>query len=499
MRTLYIKLSIFCTCCLLGACSDLLDKEPRGEITKDKAIENVKDAETALLGTYAVTRDYWTNLAIPASDVMTDAAFAVNGYNKLKDLQKYSYSSSNEEVTSMWLSLYQIINQSNNILNVIDGLDGNATTRSRIKGESLTLRAMAYMELCKWFATPYTTDSLAIGVPVKKTESADEKPLRSSLQEVFSLIEADLLSADNLLRSKTGVKADDLKYLSSWSVKSFLARFYLYKGDYKNAVKYAGQVIDSQQFSIYSQASDLSAMWKNDEGSEIIFMLGFTNTLLNGHMGETYYDITRSSTNPRINFAPSKTVLLDLYTQFGPANKSKFGTEDVRYQDKTYFVKQKSASGWEGYMCYKYPSNPAFIEVNVNQPKLIRLPELYLIRAEAHLKLKNTAGALADYNALREKRIRNYVKETSFTQQQLEQEIFNERMRELCFEGHYWYDLKRANRGLHRRLTIAETGYADGAANALVVPADSYKWLLPIPLDEISGNPEIGKQKNPGY
>lgn len=497
MRKYYYIGCVVCMLCLLSSCLGILDKEPIGEVSKDRAIESVSDAETALVGTYAAARDYWTSYAIPAGDVMTDAAFAVTGYNRMKTLQNYSFASSDEDITNMWLVLYQVINRANNILSVIDVVEGDATARFRVKGEALALRAVAYMELCKWFATPYTSDPEALGVPIKRTQDTNEKPPRASLREVFDGIEADLLQAEDLLKKKVSVETNELKYLSSWSVKAFLARFYLYKGGYEQAARYAGEVIESGVFSVYSRASDLSAMWKNDEGSEIVFMLGYTNSLLNGYIGKFYYDIDRSSVTPKVNFAPSRQVVLDLYTQFGPANKSKFGTEDIRNQDKTYFVRQKSASGWEGTMCYKYPSNPAFIEVNMNQPKVIRLPELYLIRAEANLRLKKNTEALADYNALREKRIQNYIKETSFTAQQLEREIFNERLRELCFEGHYWYDLKRAGKGLQRRLTTAEKAYADGAGADLSVPADSYRWLLPVPLNEISGNPEI--VKNPGY
>ena len=69
---------------------------------------------------------------------------------------------------------------------------------------------------------------------------------------------------------------------------------------------------------------------------------------------------------------------------------------------------------------------------------------------------------------------------------------------ELCFEGHRYKDLKRlgvdANRGIERDLT--DCTIQSGACS---LPADDFRFTLPIPIVEINGNPGIASQQNPGY
>ncbi len=483
----------------LSACS--LEELPKRDVLADQAIENIEDAQAALYGTYAAIRDYYSRGGIALGDVMTDETFAVTGYESHKKMQAYTFSSAESEVSDLWTRLYRVVNNANNILLQIDGIAGNASAKNQIKGQALGLRAAAYMELCKWFSTPYTVNANAPGVPIKLSTSATEQPGRSTVSEVFSYIEADLKSAAQLLKSHA-----DLTILSYNSVQAYLARFYLYKGDYSNAIVSATEVINSGKYSLCTSAETISSMWLNDSGSEIIFMLGYTETNLGGSLGNDYFMRTFDpSTNkiqnkPAVYYIPSSSFL-NVYNTFGPANSSKTADADIRYKDGVYFLNGASVGSWNAKLCYKYPGNPYFINkanlLNVNQPKLIRLPELYLIRAEAYAELGNNAAARADYNLLRKNRIEGYVYETALNGSSLKEEIFNERCRELCFEGHYWYDIKRHQRGFTRTPTAQEQTYIDITAATLTVPVGSTRWLLPIPYGEVAGNPTI--EPNPGY
>lgn len=73
---------------------------------------------------------------------------------------------------------------------------------------------------------------------------------------------------------------------------------------------------------------------------------------------------------------------------------------------------------------------------------LMRLPELYLIRAEADIELnQNLAEAQSDINKIRARVSMPAVKETS--QDGLRSALRYERMVELCNEGFRWYDIRR--------------------------------------------------------
>jgi hypothetical protein len=116
---------------------------------------------------------------------------------------------------------------------------------------------------------------------------------------------------------------------------------------------------------------------------------------------------------------------------------------------------------------------------------------MFLIRAEAKAENGDLAGGAADLNALRTARITGYVNETFASKDALITAIMNERFKELAFEGHRFWDLKRRNLPVNRL-----TADAPNAA-AMTLSAGNFRFLLPIPNSEIQANPKI--QQNPGY
>lgn len=480
---------------VFASCSDLLDKYPHNSVGEEDAIESVHDANTALVGIYAeVMSGYWGQDAILLGDIMTDACYPTKNFTGYNRFQSFNFSSSDSEVRTLWLSLYSVINNANLIINKIDGVSGGTPKeKNEIKGQTLALRAIAYMELTKWFSPAFSIDSTGLGVPIILSRDNEARPLRSSLIDTYNQVEADLLAAEKLLENKKGVGEQDVKYISLWSVKSLLARFYLYRASYEKAAGYASQVISSNKFLLCTSTESLKSMLRDDKGSELIFEVAYTKTSYGRNLNAPYYD--KSINPPKVNYIPSMR-LTKLYQTFGPANSAKFGEEDIRFRDGSFFIKGTANGRFEGRFCYKYPGNPA-LKDNANMPKIIRLPELYLIRAEAYSYLGKDADALADYNTLRKTRIESYVNETSLKGQALKDEIFNERMRELCFEGFYWFDLKRAGKGFAKSPAEEELAYIDVSGAHVSVAANSHRWVLPIPLDELNGNPNI--QKNPGY
>ncbi|HJZ41504.1 MAG TPA: RagB/SusD family nutrient uptake outer membrane protein, partial [Bacteroidales bacterium] len=109
----------------------------------------------------------------------------------------------------------------------------------------------------------------------------------------------------------------------------------------------------------------------------------------------------------------------------------------------------------------------------------------YLIRAEALLKGASVSGAtaLGDYNALREPLGLTAASAVAVN------DIYEERRRELCFEGHELFDLARTQRSLNR------TDF-DGAVNK-DVPFPDFKWAMPIIQGEIDANENC--VQNTGY
>jgi hypothetical protein len=132
-----------------------------------------------------------------------------------------------------------------------------------------------------------------------------------------------------------------------------------------------------------------------------------------------------------------------------------------------------------GYYPLKYPGNAgASVPMYVNNIKVLRLSEIYLIAAEAALK---TGGNAAEFiNTLRVNRIRGYEEVADVTMR----EILDERRKELFAEGHIAFDYWR--NGMSVNTAMGE------------IPPDDYRTVLPLPKEEI----DIAKGRllqNPGY
>ena len=128
--------------------------------------------------------------------------------------------------------------------------------------------------------------------------------------------------------------------------------------------------------------------------------------------------------------------------------------------------------------------------VNLADVKLFRVAEMYLIRAEAYAS-KTTVelnAAASDLNALRIQRISGYVPQSFVTAADLLDAVMLERYRELAFEGHRYFDLRRRKMNITR--TTADAIMAPGAT--LLTPGDR-GYYLPIPLKELQTNLQISQ------
>ena len=92
-------------------------------------------------------------------------------------------------------------------------------------------------------------------------------------------------------------------------------------------------------------------------------------------------------------------------------------------------------------LSYKYMTGN--FQSHVSDVLMLRGAEAYLNMAEACAMMRTEDGLANKYlNELRRKRINDYVDE-NYVGEELVSQIRNERRKELCFEGHRWFDLRR--------------------------------------------------------
>jgi hypothetical protein len=117
---------------------------------------------------------------------------------------------------------------------------------------------------------------------------------------------------------------------------------------------------------------------------------------------------------------------------------------------------------------------------------IIRLGDVYLMRAEAKLRKGDAAGALADVNALRAARVNGTIKAPALTSLTLDI-LFRERGFEL-----YWE--------MQRRTDMVRFGKFEGAWTEKN-STDRNKRVFPIPQTAIDGASNLPGylRQNPGY
>jgi hypothetical protein len=473
MKSIYKILMLIAVILSITACGDdFLDQTPQQSVDSDLAISTLADAKIALNGCYdafqeetVLARDYYV-----VCDIASDNS-KLRPENSGRFLSPYYWSMTATDgyVSDFWTDTYDAINRVNNILVKIDDLEGDDAERARIKGEASGLRALGHLILVNYFAQAYNENPAGPGIPIL-TEPAgvDYEPSRNTIAEVYTQILADLEVADNNLN----YTSSNL-YFSKGAAKVLKSRVYLYMNDWANAKAEAEELINSGAYSLapYELNPDEKTIaadyyvnaWALDNNDESIFSIGFT-TVDNQSVDMLGYMYLKSGYGDAI----PTTDLMDLYSDTDMRNYWFYVDGDYTYTNK--YPGLKSA------------------RPGVDNIPVARLSEAYLNAAEANYELGNETEALAQVNAILKRADAGSSYGSSGAA--LLSDILKERRKELAFEGHRFWDLKR------RGLDIVRVDRTVENAAALI-EAGSNDYAFPIPQIEINVNTNI--VQNPGY
>ncbi|MCG8579800.1 MAG: RagB/SusD family nutrient uptake outer membrane protein [Bacteroidales bacterium] len=465
----------------LVSCEEFFDIKPHDSTPTSDILTNVQDAQTMLNGVYArfmSGSSYGKNLTV-LTDIMTDASLAASGFtNQMGYMYAWNIQPGVSEVGGLWSNHYGGIYNCNFLINNINNIEGDTDEINRIKGEAFIGRALLHYNMVRHYGKSYNapTASQDPGVPYM-TVNEIGAPGRNTVEDVYQNIIADLEQALSLLPATPS--ADNVTFTSHFA-NGVLARVYLDMRDYSNAADYATEVIDYSGCTLASGEA-FQNMWLRDFSDEIVWKVGYTETDLGSAPGYNFGNRNNTGTLPQPDYIPADW-LLNLYDV----------NNDIRFA--TYFIYGETGHGWPSYMVNKYPTNPTLpFTQGMNMPKPMRLAEMYLIKAEAHAMLDEDQEARLALDELLTTRVANF-NGVGAAGDQLKQLIFEERIRELIFEGFYYHDLKRFGLGFER---IPQENTS--AANDLKITGDDYRWQWPIPTSEINGNPNIKEEQNPGY
>lgn len=453
---------------MLSSCSEaFLDLKPEQSVADTEALTNLEDYNSSITGVYndLQSANYYGRYFLIIPDVMSDDVKQNSQANRAIDFAQYLVTVANIDAANMWTLMYRAINSLNAIINADIPLEGTAqVNRDHIVGEALALRGLIYFDLVRLYAQHYSFTSNAghLGVPIVLSFDVKNKPKRNTVKEVYEQIVADMTKGISMMKdvSRSGTKTT----LNKTSAKALLSRVYLYKEDWASAESTASEVIQDSRYSLVTN-SNYMTLWQNNNTSESLF------------------EISMTSADNQGNNSIAAMYLPQIYGDYLPSGDvtSLYSPDDVRL--KAFFVDPQLSGNYAPYRMGKYPN-----VLGLNNIKVIRLAEVYLIRAESRARLGlNTTGAQQDYNKVRQRAI-NGAPGISLTGTSLLDAILEERRLEICFEGQRLWDLMRYKKDIVRKQCTSIICTIKYGSNGVI---------LPIPLVELDANPSI--EPNPGF
>ncbi|NML39877.1 RagB/SusD family nutrient uptake outer membrane protein [Chitinophaga sp. G-6-1-13] len=376
----------------------------------------------------------------------------------------------------IWTSAYTSIYSANGVIEGIAAATSpnlKDSVKRALTGEAKFVRAFAYFYLTNFFGDV----PLALTIDFNKTRLMPRTPQVQVYQQLVQDLKEAAAAMPEAYPTSMGERIRPNRYAAS----ALLARVYLYQKDYAGAVEAATTVIN--QTSLYQLEPDPDNAF-TVASREAIWQLQQANAAnMRGNATPEGYDMSPSM--PKIGIAPY--CLTDMQMKaFEPGDKR------LSWVDSTKASPGLNLPEIVAYFPNKYKigrTNNAFGAPPREYYVMLRLAELYLVRAEAAANggPGGLSAAIADLNVIRS-RAGLPALSNSLNKEQVLAAVAKERQTELFAEwGHRWFDLKR-------------TGKAHDILTALPLKqpwAGDYQLVYPIPISEINVNHFL--TQNSGY
>jgi starch-binding outer membrane protein, SusD/RagB family len=452
---------------IITGCKKFVDVEaPKTLLYTSNVFNSNGTATAALTAIYSQMGNNLIPFRIPQyTGISGDELKSYSNVPEFAEIYKNNMQPLNGSSQSFWTALYKYIYQANA---VIEGLQTSTGVTLKVKkqltGEAKFIRAYCLFNLTNLYGD--------IPIVISTDYKVNNLSFRAAQGDVYSQVISDLTEAQSLLNTNY-VAIDDTSTTTervrpnTFAASALLARAYLYKGDWNNAEQQATSVINSSLYDTVSidqvfLKNVKEAIWQNQPVDK-----GFNTP-------EGRYFILSGPPDQNSTLQNTVTISDTLINSFEPG--------DAR---RTNWIKDSIFGGVVYKLPYKYKINTgaALSEYST----VLRLGEVYLIRAEARARLGNISGAQADLNLIRKRA--QLPNTTASTQTALVDAILHERQVELFTEqGHRWFDLKRTG-----KIDALMTAYAPTKGATW----SSYKQLFPIPQNERNNN--LNLTQNQGY
>lgn len=487
-----IIITILLTAALFASCTDL-EVTPTSFVTEDKFFKTQDDAIASVTAVYAsLSLDpgeqslFGRNLYF-LTDMGSDyAAAGVSATNpQVRAMSSLTHDATNDRVQVAWRQIYAGINRANVSIDNIPKVSGTDAVKTRLINEAKFIRALLYFQAVRlWGGVP-----IVLHEPTSiQLESLKSK--RATVDEVYAQIISDLKDAESLPAT---YPSTDAGRATSGAAKAILAKLYLTRKDYPNAILKAREVINGGYgYALFESFADIFNKAKKN-GKEHIFSVQFEpNQAGNGSSGSTFQgtSFTGFTATEPADIISDVALFYDIYA-----------VGDTR-RDVSY-AKQLPIPGTTSIYTFPKPIFKKYLDltnlatpgnVAINFP-IIRYADILLSLAEA-INEQGTPTTEA-YELINQVRRRAFGKPITtpdatvdlagLNQTTFRAAIQEERKKEFVQEGQRWFDLVRWG-------TLVTEVKKVTAKNSV----SERNNLYPIPQSERNIDP-VGLPQNPGY
>lgn len=473
----------------LGACDDFIEVAPEDVIDAETFFSNPDELVFAVNGVYAYQRNIFGSLNyFNLIEARSDNA----GQNQLDQKERietdtFEETPGNLLLVDVWTQNYILINNANNVIrrapNVPFETSAEEILISRTVGEAKFLRAMSYFILVNMFGDiPLRTE------PTTDFENATIR--KSPVADIYAQVISDLEDAAEVLpNTYTGGTFNEEGRVTRLAALAFLGKVYLQMGN-----KGAASIALENVIGRYSLLNDYGNLYAagNDNTDESIFEISFNPGNQTG-LGMNNSFIPRS-----------EAAALGIVAGGFSGNLPTFPTQDVQdIYEPGDLRKDASISIYdnngipEPYIGKFIDLDAAGAGSNINLVWL-RYADVLLMKAEAD------GENATSYELINQVRRRAFGQAPDTPDPAIDidasgpgtflEKVMLERRRELVFEGHRYFDLKRlppatALSIINDHLSAEYTG----------VPAvKEHQLIYPIPQTEIDVSNNVITQ-NPDY
>ena len=479
------------------SCSDeYLDETDNYNIDSQGYFNSEDDYYMALVGVYDLLQASYVNVLLGeiASDNTLcggESATDVVGFQQIDDM---GHTPVNSNLRDVWSWMFSGISRANYFLEFKDKTDFEG--RNKMIAEVRFLRAYYHFELVKWFGgLPIKDYDAALLGSGKRFAPGDELSIaRYSAQEVYALIESDLIFAVNNL----DYNAPQVGRVTKGAAEALLGKAYLYQDKFSEAATVLDNVINNGPYQL---ATSYETMFENEgeNNVESVFEVQYTDAegagfgclqCSEGNVAVGFNGI-RNHTGPTYDSGYSFNVPTQQTVDSFEDGDSR---KEVSVLDIEAWAEQTGATyglGYEhtGYYNRKYIPRQGDQNIgdqnltNPNNYRSIRFADVLLMAAEANNRGSiDDAKAQSYLNMVRSRAFGGDSNNVSASGSELTDAIYHERRVELVGEGHRFFDLVR-------------TGQAASEIEGFQVGKHE---LFPIPVQEIQFSNGNWNQ-NPNY